>query len=316
MKKILILGGTGFVGRSLCEKLTEHFGDVRLVVPSRKPQRARHLMTLPTIQLVAADVHDERQLMPLLQDCDAVINLVAILHGSAAEFERTHATLPKRLGQACASTGVRRVLHVSALGAAGNAPSNYLRSKSAGELALRAAGLDLTVLRPSVMFGEYDRFLNVFAQLQSVFPVIPLAGADARFQPVWVEDVAQALVVCLSNPLSTLRTFECTGPKVYTLRELVQLAGRWSGHERPVFGLPDAVGRMQARMMGLMPGEPLMSVDNIDSMRVPNVASGSLPGLEELEITAAALDAIGPDYLSPVRGPARLDGLRAHAHRG
>jgi uncharacterized protein YbjT (DUF2867 family) len=317
MKKILILGGTGFVGRSLCEKLTEHFGaaDVRLVVPSRKPQRAKHLLTLPTIQLAAADVHDERQLVVLLQGCDAVINLVAILHGDAADFERAHVAFPKRLAQACVSTGVRRVLHVSALGAAGNAPSDYLRSKSAGEFALRAAGLDLTVLRPSVMFGEYDRFLNVFAQLQSVFPVIPLAGADARFQPVWVEDVAQALVVCLSNPLSTLRTFECAGPKVYTLKELVQLAGRWSGHERPVFALPEALGRLQARMMGLMPGEPLMSVDNIDSMRVPNVASGSLPGLDELDIAPSALEAIGPGYLSPVRGPARLDGWRAHAHR-
>jgi len=317
MKKILILGGTGFVGRSVCEKLSETFGasGVRLVVPSRRPQRAKHLLPLPTVQLVQADVHDEAQLAALLPGCGAVINLIAILHGEAADFERVHVTFAKKLAQACVQAGVRRVLHVSALGAAAHAPSNYLRSKSAGEAALRSAGLDLSVLRPSVIFGANDRFMNTFAKLQSVFPVLPLACADARFQPVWVDDVAQALVTCLVSPLSSVRTFECTGPKVYTLAELVRMAGQAAGHERPIVKLGDGLGRLQARLMGLAPGEPLMSLDNIESMKLPSVASGALPGLKALGIDATALEAVLPGYLGPARGRARMEAWRSAARR-
>ncbi|HEU4457877.1 MAG TPA: complex I NDUFA9 subunit family protein [Methylibium sp.] len=318
MKKILILGGTGFVGGALVEKLTETFAihGVRLVVPSRRPHRAKHLLTLPTVQLVQADVHDEARLALLLRDCDAVINLVAILHGTPAEFERTHVTLAKKLAAACLGAGVRRVLHVSAIGAAAHAPSNYLRSKSAGEAALRSAGLDLSVLRPSVIFGAGDRFLNLFAKLQAVFPVMPLAGADARFQPVWVEDVAQALVTCLASPLSSVRTYECCGPKVYTLAELVRLAGRWSGHERPIVRLSDGLARAQASVMRLLPGEPLMSADNLESMKQPSVASGALPGLAALGIEPTALEAVAPAYLAPASGRARMEAWRSAARRG
>lgn len=192
---LLILGGTGFVGRSVCGLLVDRSGggSAQIVVPSRRPERAKHLQSLPTLRLVDADVHDEAQLTALLRGRDAVINLVAILHGNEAQFERAHVALPRTLAKACAAAGVKRVIHVSALGAGPNAPSRYLRSKTAGEAVLSGAGLALTVLRPSVIFGEHDSFLNLFAQLQSVFPVMPLAGADARFQPVWVQDVAAAI---------------------------------------------------------------------------------------------------------------------------
>ncbi|WP_428420335.1 complex I NDUFA9 subunit family protein [Methylibium sp.] len=317
MKNLLILGGTGFVGSALCEKLVEHFGaaGARLTVPSRRPQRAKQLAMLPTVELVEADLHDDGQLTRLLLGRDAVVNLVAILHGSAAEFERAHVALPQRLARACRVANVRRVVHVSALGAAADAPSNYLRSKAAGEAALRTAGLGLTVLRPSVIFGAEDRFMKLFAQLQAVFPLVPLAGADAKFQPVWVEDVAAAIVKSLVAPRPEWETIECAGPRVYTLAELVRLAGHWSGHERPVIPLPAALGRIQARLLALAPGTPLMSPDNLDSMRVPNVASGTLPGLQALGITPTALEAIGPSYLSAGRGPARLDAWRALARR-
>ena len=315
---LLILGGTGFVGRSICGLLVDRSGggSAQIVVPSRRPERAKHLQMLPTVRLAEADVHDEAQLTALLRGRDAVINLVAILHGSEAAFERAHVALPRTLARACAAAGVKRVVHISALGVGPNAPSLYLRSKTAGEAVLAAAGLDLTILRPSVIFGEHDRFLNLFATLQAVLPVMPLAGASAKFQPVWVQDVAAAVVACLDDDSTIAKTYELAGPEVFTLQQLVELAGRCAGHARPVIGLPDALGRMQALAMELLPGAPLMSRDNLASMRVPNVASGTLPGLAQLGIAAATLGSVAPDYLGPGRGVARLDSWRARRGGG
>jgi NADH dehydrogenase len=309
------LGGTGFVGRAVCERLFRRSPTGAIVVPTRRAMHANAVRALPTADVRMADVHDDAALASVLTGCDAVINLIAILHGSAAAFEHVHVTLPRRLAAACATSGIRRVLHVSALGVGEHAPSNYLRSKAAGEAVLRAAALDLTVLRPSVIFGAEDRFLNLFAKLQAVAPVMPLAGGQARFQPVWVEDVAEAIVCCLDAPHTVGQTIECAGPDVYTLAELVRLAGRWSGHERPVLPLPMAAGRLQALLMEWLPGEPLMSRDNLESMKVPNIAGGSLPGLASLGIAPASLVQVAPGYLGHRDGRANLDALRAIARR-
>jgi NADH dehydrogenase len=317
IQRVLVLGGTGFVGRAVCERLVERNGGggglVR--VPTRRLRHGDAVRTLPTVELVQADVHDEAQLTKLLAGVDAVIQLVAILHGSAAAFQHVHVDLLRKLARACEKQGVKRVIQVSALGVGPGSPSNYLRSKTDGESVLQAAGLDLTVLRPSVIFGAEDRLLNVFARLQAFAPVMPLAGASARFQPVWVEDVASAIVRCLDRPETIGQTYECAGPDVFTLADLVRLAGRSSGHPRAVIPLPMAVGRLQAAMMELLPGEPLMSRDNIDSMRVPNVATGTLPGLDALGITPAALPPIAESYLGPAHGRARYDRFRAGAGR-
>lgn len=324
MKRIVILGGTGFVGRALCEQLVERHGagGPRLVVPTRRRERGKHLFVLPTVDVIQASVHDDAALARLLQGADAVVNLVAILHGSPADFERVHVGLPQRLAQACAKAGVSRLVHVSALGVPedpAQAPSHYLRSKAMGEQALRtaqAAGLRLTVLRPSVIFGAHDRFLNLFARLLALAPVVPLAGAEARFQPVWVEDVARALVRVLENPATIGQTFELAGPEVLTLAELVRLAGRFSGHVRPVVPVPESVGRLQARVLSLLPGEPPLSADNLASMRVPNVATGQHPGLAELGIEPASLRAVAPGYLGRrARWAEQLDAFRAWAGR-
>ena len=303
MKRILILGATGFVGRHICTRLSQ--AGWSAIVPSRSPAAARHLAGLPRVDVVPGDVHDEATLIRLLAGADAVVNLVAILHGSEAAFEQVHVELPKKLARACAAAGVRRLVQISALGAALDGPSMYQRSKARGEAVLHTEAaadfLDLTVLRPSVIFGAQDKFLNVFAQLQRMFPLIPLAGADTRFQPVWVEDVAAAVMRCLQDDATMGQTFEACGPEVFTLRDLVRLAGQYAGvnqgRGRAVFALPMPLARLQAWLMERLPGEPLMSGDNLDSMAVDNIASGKVPGLDALGITPAALAAIAPGYL-------------------
>jgi uncharacterized protein YbjT (DUF2867 family) len=330
MNKVLVLGGTGFIGSHVCEKLVRAGWGV--TVPTRRRANARHLLHLPQLTVLEVDVHDEAALAAALGGHQAVINLVAILHGSEEAFERVHVALPQKLARACRAAGVRQMVHVSALGADSLqpelSPSRYLRSKGRGEAALAQASaqgehFNLTVLRPSVVFGAGDKFLNVFASLQKAFPVVPLACAEARFQPVWVEDLASAVVRSLKQGEGGLsprapQVLEICGPEVFTLRQLVELAGQLGGVNagagRPVVGLPLWVGRIQAAMMSLMPGEPLMSQDNLDSMRVPNVASGHLPGLQSLGIAPACLRPVAGDYLGrdlPGRG---LQGLRARAH--
>ena len=310
--RILVLGGTGFVGQALCARLSSL--GVAVTVPSRQPQRARELSLLPNVRLVRAQISDPVQLSALLAGHDAVINLVAILHGSAAQFTEVHEHAVRRLANACATAGVRRVVHVSALGVGPQAPSQYLRSKAAGEAVWQASSAEWTMLRPSVIFGQGDRFLNLFASALALAPVFPLAGADARFQPVWLGDVVEAIVRCLQDASSVHRIYECAGPTVYTLRELVHASGVWSGNPRPIFALPPALAQIQAWFLEHLPGEPLMSRDNLDSMRAPNVASGTLPSLSDLGIVPAALEAIAPAYLRWRIGLSAKDAWRAR-HR-
>lgn len=294
--RVVVTGGTGFVGRATCARLFARERGAVIVVPTRRLPAGRALQTLPTVELHRCDIHDESRLGALLQGADALIHLAAILHGDGAAFERVHVELPRRLAAACHAAGVRRVVHVSALGAASDAPSLYLRSKDAGEAVWRGSGLAVTVLRPSVMFGADDRFTNLFVALQRLAPVLPLAGANARFQPVWVGDVAQAIVACLDRPDLAGQVIECAGPEVMTLEQIVQRVGAMAGCARPVLALPEALGRLQAAVLALLPGAPLMSRDNLLSMRVPNVASGAHPGLAELGITPLSLDAMDAHF--------------------
>ena len=242
MARICVLGGSGFVGRHVVEKLVER--GVFVVVPSRRRERAKHLITLPTVDVVQADVHDPATLAQLVARCDAVINLVGILHGRRGDpygpdFARAHVELPGKAIAACRAAGVLRFVHVSALKAAPDAPSEYLRSKADGEGAVVAARGEIgtTIFRPSVVFGPEDGFLNLFAELQRVLPVLFLGSPDAKFQPVYVGDVARAIVTSLDDPDASGRAYDLAGPKVYTLRELVEYAGQLAGHPRPIIGL-------------------------------------------------------------------------------
>lgn len=314
---ILILGGTGFIGRHIVNRLTAAGYHVR--VPTRRLARARPLLPLPTIEVVECDINDPAALDRLLAGAHAVINLVGVLHSRRGdpwgpEFEAAHVALPGRLIAACRAQGVERLLHMSALGVGSTTPlpSMYLRSKAEGERLVRESGLAWTVFRPSVVFGADDRFLNLFAMLQGLAPVVPLAGANTRFQPIWVGDVAQAFVNALARPQTVGQIYELGGPQVLRLRDLVHIAGRLRrGRARPVIGLPDWLGRLQAHLMAALPGPTLMSPDNLDSMRIDNVASG--PIAPELGITPTGIEA-GMSDPERVRQQ-RFDSGRAHARR-
>lgn len=312
---VLLVGGSGFVGSAVARRL--HAAGVRVTVPTRRRERAKHLLVLPTIDVVEADVHDDGTLVRLMRGRDAVINLVGVLRGGEGlpygkGFARAHVDLPGRIARAAAATGVRRLVHMSALRAAEDAPSGYLRSKAAGERAVLAAapGLAVTIFRPSVIFGSGDSFLTLFAGLLKLAPLVPLACPDARFQPVWVEDVAAAFAAALRHPESSGHAFDLGGPRQYSLRELVDYAGRVSGHRRPILGLPLPLSRFQALVMEWVPGGP-MTRDNVRSMQVPSVCpeGTAFP----FGIAPAALEAVAPGYLGlPGAG---FDAFRTRARR-
>ncbi|MEZ5740052.1 MAG: complex I NDUFA9 subunit family protein [Burkholderiaceae bacterium] len=317
MQRILVLGGTGFVGQRICARLASR--NLALIVPTRRRRNGRDLMLLPAIDVLEADIHDDHALARLVGRADAVINLVGVLHSPPGEpwgpaFDRAHVQLPTRVAAECARQD-RRLIHVSALGVnpqSDQLPSAYLRSKAAGEAAIAASGLKAyTIFRPSVIFGPGDSFLNLFATLQRWLPVMALGRANAQFQPVYVGDVAEAVNNVLDNPATWGKTYELAGPEIYSLRELVRLAGEISGHVRPIIALPDGLGALQARLLEKMPGPTLMSMDNFDSMAKPNIATG--PMAEVLGMKGTTIGSVAPGYLRAQDARFALE--RAHARR-
>ena len=315
--QIVVFGGNGFIGGHLISQLAAEGASV--IVPTRRPERAGALDMLPGVRVVGADIGKD-DLAPLLKGADAAINLVGVLHSRRGtpygpQFKHAHVEIPRRIVTACASAGVGRYLHMSALGADIDGPSMYQRSKADGEVAARAeSSVAATIFRPSVVFGPGDNFLNMFAKMQTFLPVIPLACADAEFQPIYVGDVAQAFIQALKDLKTRQQVYALGGPSMYTLAELVRLAGRYSHHERPIIALPAAIGRLQATVFEMLPGDPLMSRDNLDSMQHDNVIDPAIQALTAatLGIKLTALEAVAPSYLSPHD---RFDDYRARAGR-
>jgi NADH dehydrogenase len=290
-----------------------------MTVITRRANQASAIQNLPRVTVIEGDVYNLEFLTQCMHKHDVVINLIAILHGTPAAFEKAHVQLPQVIAQACQDSGVHRLIHISALGASLTGPSEYQRSKARGEEIFKQAGLELTLLQPSVIFGKEDKFLNLFAQLQSITPIVPLAGATTRFQAVWVEDVANAIAQCVFNIDTAGKTYELCGPEVFTLQQLVQKSGQWAGIRqgkgRLVFGIPHAMAWLQAFLMELAPGQPLMSRDNLASMEVDNVASGHALGLKDLNMEAAAVSSIAPGYLGTKGQSTALNDYRAKAGR-
>lgn len=340
--RICVLGGSGFVGSAIVQMLAAQGRQVRVLTRNR--DRAKDLTVLPTVEVVAANVHDQDELTRQFAGMDAVINLIGILHegqsgpsGKSAlrqgDYHENHVGLPRKVLQACAANGIQRILHMSALGADTGSRSAYQRSKGLGEALVRAAGMAdgehrglgehqfvygrniyTTIFRPSVIFGRGDSFLSMFAGLIKLFPLIPLASPDARFQPVWVEDVASAFVDALDNPATFGATYNVCGPKVYTLQALVEFVAQTVGRQPRIMPLCRRLSYFQAWVMEWIPGKKLMTRDNYYAMLVDNVCNGQFPMPPGLQVTA--LEAIAAEYLTDDSTPrGRYMAFRGRAGR-
>jgi uncharacterized protein YbjT (DUF2867 family) len=299
---ICIIGGTGFVGHSITDRLVDQGHRVKILTRSRELHRA--MLVLPTVNLVEGDIYDQSFLNQEFTGMDVVINLVGILNQFRGKptFEMAHAILPAYVADACKNQNVPRLLHMSALKASNGGPSEYLRTKGTGEDRVhQMAGqkVNVTSFRPSVIFGPRDSFTNRFAHLIALAPgVLPLACPNARFQPIYVEDVAKAFVQSIGNYHTYGKRYELCGPGVYTLRELVEYIAKVTRKRCYVIPLSDGLSRMQAMVGEILPGKPI-SLDNYRSMREDSCCKGGFP--EEFDFTLTELEAVVPHYLGHER---------------
>ena len=313
---VCILGGTGFLGTRLAARLLKD--NHRVTVLSRDRELHKHLLVLPGLVLENCDVYDEAQLSERLRGKDVVVNLVGILNErwfGGAGFRRAHTELTRTLLLAARSANVSRLLQVSALGAAVDAPSHYLRSKGEAEKSIREHGgtLDWTIFQPSVMFGPGDTFLNRFARLLGSAPgVLPLARPNARFQPVFVDDVVDAMLRSLRGGASSRQTYQLGGPQIYTLREVVRLVAKVTGHRCWILGLPNGLGLLQAAVCDFVPGRPF-STDNYRSLKIDSVCTDD--GFARLKLQPHSMAASARQYVGALEDNARLSIDRAATGR-
>ncbi|GBG15376.1 NADH dehydrogenase [Novimethylophilus kurashikiensis] len=293
ISNVCVLGGAGFIGCHIVHQLDA--AGFRVKVLTRRRESAKHLILLPNVQVIECDVRDDAALLKHLAGAEAVINLLGILHQSGkASFSAIHAEFPRRVVAACCELGIERLLHVSALNADVNGPSVYLRSKGEGEVAVKQSNLRWTIFRPSVVFGRGDSFLTMFAQLARWMPFLFLAKPQARFQPIWVEDLAQAVAASVNEPQTIAQSYDLCGPRIYTLQALVEYAGQCGGRKPKVIGLGDRLSYWQARFMELLPVK-LLTRDNLQSMSVDSVCDCEFPAV--FGIKPSPLEAVAPQYL-------------------
>ncbi len=312
VSRVCVLGGTGFVGRSLIYRLAAD--GIRCRIITRHVQRNRDLALIPGTELRSAGPLDADSLAAQFADCSAVINLVGILNerGKTETFRRAHVELVELIVKACRSADVKRLVHMSALNAdQSQGGSDYLRSKGEGENhahTLGQASIHVTSFRPSVIFGRHDSFFNRFAGLLSLAPMVfPLACPESRFAPVYVGDVAEAIARSLDNADCYGRRYDLCGPRTFTLRELVLYTRDQLGLRSRIVGLGDGLSRLQARVLGLLPGKPF-SFDNYLSLQQDSVcAENALP---DLGIRPTDIESVVPGYLGQHSERARLQRLR------
>jgi NADH dehydrogenase len=306
---LTIFGGTGFIGRYVVSRLAER--GARLRVISRSPvTHGHHLQPLGRVdQIVVQSVNfdSEAALRCALAGAAGFVNLIGILSESSRQsFAEAHGALPGRIAAAARAEGVARMVQISAIGADPASASAYARSKAEGERRVRDAFPEATVLRPSIVIGPEDGFFNRFAALARISPALPLiGGGQTRFQPVYVGDVAQAVVAALEREDARGRIYELGGPQTYSFAELMRYMLGVVGRRRLLLNVPFGLAKLQARLFELLP-EPPLTRDQVELLKVDNVVSPGMPGLQELGITPTAIELIVPEYLAMYRAaPAR-----------
>lgn len=294
-KVAAVFGGAGFIGRQICQLLAREDYVVR--VCARDVMRAKAMNTLGRpgqIVPLAADVTNDGEVKRAVEEARVVVNCVGILHG---DFERVQAEGPARIGRLAAAAGVERVVHISAIGADANSPARYARTKAQGEAGLRAAFPDATILRPSIVFGPDDQFFGRFAQIAAISPVMPVIEGKTRFQPVFVGDVAEAVMACLRDEGTRGKTYELGGPRAWTFRELLGFILRETGRSKPMFEIPPGLARLQARIGEFLPNPPLTR-DQLLLLQRDNVVGEGALGLRDLGIEPKSVEALVPGYLA------------------
>ncbi len=305
---VTVFGGSGFLGRYVVQQLARDGWTVRLAV--RHPGRAAFLKPLGDIgQIVplCVPVQDREAVAAALSGADAAVNLIGILfEGGRQRFQSVHAEGARHIAETAAAAGVRALVHISAIGADPEAPAAYARSKGEGEAAVRAAFPAATVLRPSVVFGPEDDFFNRFAEMARFAPALPLIGGGAtRFQPVYVGDVARAVVKALNDPACRGKVYELGGPKVYSFKELLQLLLKTIARRRALVNLPFGLARLQAGFLELLPKPPLTR-EQVTLLQRDNVVSPDALTLADLGIAPTAAEVVIPSYLDKYRPGGRF----------
>jgi uncharacterized protein YbjT (DUF2867 family) len=297
-----VFGGAGFIGRYVVKRLAAAGHIVR--VACRDTERAKDLMMAGRVGQVAplaVSLDNEASIRRAVEGADMVVNLVGILsERHAGDFRRVHAEGAGRIAAACAAAGVGRLVQVSAIGADAASPSLYAQSKAAGEEAVRAAMPGAVILRPSLVFGAEDQFFNRFGAMAMMLPVMPVIEGASRFQPVYVGDVADAVMAGLTHDDAAGRTFELGGPRIYTFRELLTYILHETRRHRHLWTVPAGIARLQARLGELVPGKPFTR-DQLLMLGRDNVAAAGAPGLLDLGITPTPVELIVPAYLDRYR---------------
>lgn len=295
----VVFGGTGFLGRYIVPKLAKQ--RARVAIPTRRPARAMPLKTAGQVgQIVGmrTDLRDEEQLKRALEGASYVVNLIGILHGSQKAFEFLQSDLPGRIARIAQQQGVKRLVHVSAIGADADSPSMYARTKAEGEHNVRAAFPNAVILRPSIVFGAEDGFFNRFGQMAKLLPVLPsIGGGHTLFQPVYVDDVARAVMTGLQDPATSGQLYELGGPSAVSFADLLRYIMHQTGHKRPLVPLPFALAELQGRVLGLLP-EPPLTRDQVLLLKSDNVVAEGAKTLSDLGITPTPYEMIMPRYLS------------------
>ena len=301
---VTVFGGSGFVGSQVVRALAKK--GLRIRVAVRQPGRGyklRMLGDVGQIEVVQANIRVPTTVARALAGAEACVNLVGVLHESGRQkFQSVHAMGAHNIAEVATAAGIRRLVHVSAIGADIDSPAKYGRTKAMGEAAVRELVPTAAIVRPSIVFGPGDGFFNMFGQLSTLSPVLPLiGGGETRFQPVFVGDVGAAVTACVLDPATEGRTFELGGPSTYSFKQLLELTCRETGRSPLLLPLPFPLARLMGvggdLMASFSPFAPPLTSDQVEMLRADNVVSPGAPGLAELGVQATALEPILPTYL-------------------